>query len=273
MKKKLVPTSPLVAVRADTSIASCVRLMRDRAVGSLVIVSANVREDLVGIFTERDLLKNVELIQKGNFWEHPVRTVMTSPVRTVSVDKLAEGPRIMARYSIRHLPVVSVERGRTRVVGVLSMRDLFRFAMEKVDYELLSIMPVAQPPRSTQKMVGIFSADKSVRDLVDQAARQTEHLLVKARALPTQMTAMEDAFSRFDGLVVDIDGVAPVHIAKFLARAAKGKRGLLVLFSPLTASPETKTVLHQLAESKRVPLLAKPLSLGLFFEKFLTHLS
>ena len=179
----------------------------------------------------------------------------------------------MARYSIRHLPVVSTEKGRTRVVGVLSMRDLFRFAMERVDYDLSSLIPTAQPTKATQKLVGVFSGDKSIRELVDQAAKQTEHLLVKARALPTQMTAMEDAFSRFDGLVVDIDGVAPVHIAKFLARAAKGKRGLLVLFNPLTASVETKTVLHQLADAKRVHLLAKPLSLGLFFEKFLTHLS
>jgi CBS domain-containing protein len=51
MKKIPLPASPVASVRADTSIEDCVRLMRDRSIGALVILSDNIREEIVGIFT------------------------------------------------------------------------------------------------------------------------------------------------------------------------------------------------------------------------------
>ena len=58
----LTPQARVWSVRADLPIAECVRVLRDRSVGALVVLSDNVFEEIVGIFTERDLVKNIELI-------------------------------------------------------------------------------------------------------------------------------------------------------------------------------------------------------------------
>lgn len=271
MKKKIpMPTAPLAAVRADTSIADCVKLMRDKSIGSLVIVSANAKEEIVGIFTERDLVKNIELIHRGNFWDNPVRTVMTSPVRTISVDRLEDAPRIMSRYNIRHLPIVAEGKNRNRIVGVLSMRDLFRFAMEQMEYDFSRILYPSEPTaeKVDRKMIGVFSADKNVRELIDQSMKLTRHLMVKAQGFGQDITSLE---SRFEALIVDLDGMPPLSLAKFLARARNftSKRPVFVIFSPPNLTNETVQTLHKLYESRRIHLVAKPLSVGLFYEKVL----
>ena len=135
-KPPLLPSAPVRFVRADVSIGECIRILRDHSIGALVVLSDDVEENLVGIFTERDLVKNIELVQRGAFWDAPVRTVMTTTLRTITVADLNDAPKIMAKYNIRHLPLVEKKGDRTRVVGVFSMRDIFRVVMENFHYDL-----------------------------------------------------------------------------------------------------------------------------------------
>lgn len=283
MKKSiLLPSSPVCAVRADTSIADCVRLMRDKSIGALVITSANVKEEIVGMFTERDLIKQIELIHKGGFWDNPVRSVMTSTVRTVSVDKLEEAPKIMARYNIRHLPIVSEEKGHPRLVGVISMRDLFRTVMEKFDYDFDKIFPAPspsatparKPSRPKQKLVGVFSEDPSLRALVDKAAKFTGHLLVKALTLKSEFNALDDVLAKFETLFIDLDGMSVTNRAELLAqlKGLSPKRSIFIAFSPLLVDESTKLQLRKLHDNHQVHLFSKPLAFGLFFEKFLREI-
>ena len=64
--------SPVLSARADSPIADCVRLMRNQRVGALLITSANDVGELVGIFTERDLLERIELIQGTDLPDAPL---------------------------------------------------------------------------------------------------------------------------------------------------------------------------------------------------------
>lgn len=284
MKKKLgLPASVIASVRVDTSIADCVRLLRDRSIGALLVTSANAREDLVGVFTERDLVKNIELIHRGGFWENPVRTVMTTTLRTVSIDKIEDAPRLMARYNIRHMPVMGLGKDAKRVIGVLSMRDLFRVAMEQVDYNVDRLLnppsPVAAVAAKTKtkakrKLVGVFSSDKNIRELIDQSARMSQHLIVKAQSLADDFEGIEEVLNRFEVLVVDLDSMPAITLSKFLARAKSltGTPPVYVLFSPLLISDDTKMVIHKLADSRRIHLIAKPVALGLLYEKLLKRI-
>lgn len=265
--KKLMPNSPVFAVRADTSIADCVRILRDRGIGALVVVSDDRKEEIVGMFTERDLVRQIELIQNGKAWERPVRTVMTTPVRTVDVSEIASAPKLMARYSIRHLPVVR----DGRLAGVLSMRDLFRVAMEGIDYDMEKLFhPLTPaPPVHHTRTIGVISADKALTELADKGAALTAHLVLKA--LPQKDPAkISEHLGEFDAVLFDIDGMKREIWAKLLGRSwSRRKQTLLVVFNPLLMNNNEKAELQELARSRRFHLLSKPLALGLFYEKFL----
>jgi len=80
----------------------------------------------VGIFTERDLVRRVDEIQHGGYWEKTVSTVMSPPVITLSIYELSKAAEMMIRCRIRHLPVIyEDESQKQHLAGVISMRDLF----------------------------------------------------------------------------------------------------------------------------------------------------
>ncbi len=90
--------------------------MWEQQTGSLLIMDG---DDLVGIVTERDIMKAVA---RGRDVETtPVSEIMTRVVLTVAPDtSLHEAARHMAARWIRHLPVVA----DGRVIGMVSQRDL-----------------------------------------------------------------------------------------------------------------------------------------------------
>lgn len=272
MKKLSLPTSPVASVRADTPIEQCVRIMRDRGIGALVVVSDNAKEEIVGIFTERDLLKEIELIHKGNFWANPIRAIMTSRVKTISPDELDQAPEIMASLNIRHLPIVTKEKGRTRVVGVVSMRDIFRTVMERYDYKIEKILnPVALTPAKRRKrMLGFFTTDESLKRLLDKAGKLAKHLVVSAGAFTEALSAQE-LVDDFDAVCIDLEGL-PENLAlraiDFAGELSRRIRVLLV-FQPVNLSKAQQEKLTKLVPKKTVIMLSKPVAFGILYEHFL----
>ncbi|MCA1840673.1 MAG: cyclic nucleotide-binding/CBS domain-containing protein [Actinomycetota bacterium] len=116
MKVSEIMTRAVVVDAADDTLADAAAKMREQQTGSLLIMDG---EKLLGIFTERDLLKAVA---KGR---DPKSTLlqdeMTTELVTISPNaKLREAASVMASKWIRHLPVVD----GTMVLGVISQRDL-----------------------------------------------------------------------------------------------------------------------------------------------------
>jgi CBS domain-containing protein len=272
IQKKILAGTRLLAVRADTSILSCVSLMRANGVGSLLVLSDNAREELVGIFTERDLLKHLEVIHHGNFLEHPVRTVMTSPVKTVSADKILEAGEIMLRHGIRHLPIVSEEKGKKRLVGVVSMRDLFQLLMEAADGDLrrLAKDPPARAKTKKNRLVGILSSDASLTTLLSHVQKLTGHLLVKVSSSFKNFDAFLENLDSFDAVILDLDGLGPLDWENFLRkrREEKPKLRTLALFNPVALPERMKKSLIS-ASGESLVLVSKPLPVGILMEKFL----
>lgn len=108
--KKVVEVGPQQSVR-EASVA-----MWDNKVGSVVIQENG---DLVGILTERDILKAMATSMDAD--QTPVADLMTRDVITVGPDwEVYEAAAEMSARKIRHL--ILFEDGK--VVGVLSIRDL-----------------------------------------------------------------------------------------------------------------------------------------------------
>jgi CBS domain-containing protein len=114
--------------RSDT-VAKAVRVMTANNVG---IVSVLDGDKLVGVFSERDLVRRV--VDRGlDPNRTPVEDVMTTDVVVADADDdYQSAMRRMDQANIRHLPVVSGER----LLSMLSIRDLIRVDLEDKGEEL-----------------------------------------------------------------------------------------------------------------------------------------
>ena len=129
-----VPTREPVRVAPDTPLGEVVARMNRGRTGAALVIEGT---DLVGIFTEHDLLRRVKL-GDATWRDQPVRKVMTEKPRAVrGEDTIAEAMRRMDAGRHRHLPVV---RGR-EAVAVVSIRDLLEFLATKFPADFINLPP------------------------------------------------------------------------------------------------------------------------------------
>src|SRR3954470_12948523 len=111
------------------TVLDTVRYMVARNIGAVAVVKDG---DLVGIFTERDLMKRV--VSHGlDVAQTIVRHVMTPDPKTVSPDdRITECTRLMKDNNFRHLPICDGKR----LKGVISLRDLILHDLAQKDGEV-----------------------------------------------------------------------------------------------------------------------------------------
>ena len=123
---RLQPARPL---RLDQTcpVSAAVGLMRKHRAGCLLVCDGKI---VVGIFTERDLLRRV--IASGMGWETPVGEVMTpKPVCVLAKDPIRLAVRRMEQGGFRHVPVLK----NGRLHGLISIGDLVKYRLAEVEGE------------------------------------------------------------------------------------------------------------------------------------------
>jgi CBS domain-containing protein len=117
-----VMTKGLLELAEETPLVEAAAAMNERRVGSALVVDGG---RLIGIVTERDMLRAVG---SGNV-DGLVGDWMTRHPETVDADESTQQAGVvMIHGGFRHLPVL--EAGRP--VGIVSIRDLMRVALEDV---------------------------------------------------------------------------------------------------------------------------------------------
>src|SRR5438552_13357214 len=112
---RLHPTPPW-QVAPTQSVAEAVALMREKSVGCVLVC---VERKVIGIFTERDLLRRVMAL--GKPLSAPVSESMTpQPVTVHPKDPITCAIRRMEEGGYRHLPVVVDDKA----VGILSVKRI-----------------------------------------------------------------------------------------------------------------------------------------------------
>ena len=118
-----VMTSRLVSIQPDACVTEAVSCMVEAGVGSVVVTEGT---RLVGIFTERDVLRLVAE-------DAPLRSTAVGDVMTRDVvafapdDEAVDVAHVMAARQIRHAPVVQ----DGHVLGVVGIRDLLGLLLER----------------------------------------------------------------------------------------------------------------------------------------------
>lgn len=100
-------------------------------------VLARANGELLGIFTERDVL--TKCMDEGFNWEQPLDGgLLTSQPTTISADKtVADAMAIMQRRRYRTLPVLADDK----VLGLLLLGDILRSMAEEFPEEILNLPP------------------------------------------------------------------------------------------------------------------------------------
>ncbi|HWW77340.1 MAG TPA: CBS domain-containing protein [Pyrinomonadaceae bacterium] len=104
--------------------------MDNRNIGAVCVLDGE--DKLVGIFSERDLLKRV--VVKGlDPGAVPIRDVMSEPRAVIECSETPhEALERMEQVGSRHLPVVEGDK----FIGMLSMRDIMRVEISEQGAEL-----------------------------------------------------------------------------------------------------------------------------------------
>lgn len=119
MRVSHIVTRPLITIAVGSTVLDAAKLMVEKNIGLLVIVQGLESTKLVGVISERDIIKTVA---SGGVLSVPVDEVCTKQVVTVQGSSdVAEAAKAMNKNRIRHVVVVD-DKGKP--IGVVSMRDL-----------------------------------------------------------------------------------------------------------------------------------------------------
>ena len=125
----LINTQDTYRADANQMVLDVAQAMVDRNIGAVPVLSDGL---LIGIFSERDLMKRV-VVEGRDPGTTKVETVMTYNPLTVSPDESLETCMVlMRRHGFRHLPVCEGKQLR----GIVSLRDILLHDLNEKDHEV-----------------------------------------------------------------------------------------------------------------------------------------
>lgn len=137
---ELVGDRPVYSISLPATVADAVAYMAERHIGAVSVLEG---QRLVGIFSERDLMKRV-VVAGRDPGKTPLAEVITRDVLVADAnDSPADCLQRMRQAGIRHLPVFASDR----LLGLVTMRDLMLADLEeKGDEVKLMRAYISLPP-------------------------------------------------------------------------------------------------------------------------------
>ncbi len=147
---------PMTASK-ETTVFDAVQKMNSKNFGSIIIVDEDER--LLGMFTERDLLKRVVAEGKD---PQAVRLddVMTTELRVAREDdSILEWLRIMSNERFRRLPIVDDEM---RIKGIMTQGDFVSYTWPDLIYHAKQLVKASVAPDQALRPMLMVGAGLSV---------------------------------------------------------------------------------------------------------------
>ena len=117
MQIREVMTESVVTAPPDCPVSRVAELMRERNVGSVVLVDGD--GEPVGFITDRDIA--ISVVADGRDLADPAEGHASAPVVTGEPDMdVHAAAELMVRHGVRRLPILD----GTRIVGILTLDDL-----------------------------------------------------------------------------------------------------------------------------------------------------
>lgn len=121
-----------ILVDASTSVFDAVHAMREHHIGCVLVQKAG---NLVGIFTERDVLNRV--VFHNDDQSLLVESVMTKNPQTLAANEsMAFALNMMCVGGYRHIPIVEP---KGKVIGIMSVKDIVAFLVDLFPAGILNL--------------------------------------------------------------------------------------------------------------------------------------
>ena len=117
------------SVSPETTVFEAASTMADRHIGALLVLDGGKP---VGIFTERDILARVLLVNADPRAMKVAEAMTKDPVVIARDTSVKEAMAIMTERRCRHLPVIENEK----LVGLVSIGDCTRWVSRDQDYTI-----------------------------------------------------------------------------------------------------------------------------------------
>jgi CBS domain-containing protein len=127
--REIIAGRAIVTANSSDAVMQTAQMMVEQNIGAVPVIAEG---QLVGIFSERDIMKRV-MVEGRNPQKTTVGDVMTPNPLVVSPDeKVGHCLALMKQHGFRHLPVWDGKQ----LVGFLSLRDLLLREVEEKDGDL-----------------------------------------------------------------------------------------------------------------------------------------
>jgi len=265
--------SPVVKAFSHWTIRECLEKMTSFGVGSILVVDHHKdrTDEVLGIFTERDLLKNFGILQKGAAMSRNITTLMTKNVHCLSVQEIDKAGQLMVQKGVRHVPITQ----DNRVVGMVGMRDLFRDAFREPGVKTFG--EVIAKNENIQGEVSFLSHDLPLLRLLEYGFSSYPKIslnrLAYDRCLPPNGSASEYESAKV--LIFDLDGVEQDEWATFLrlVNYDDDSPPTVILVDPKDQSEKSLEILNQIGSgSARFSVFYKPVDAFTLFKVILPFL-
>ena len=155
-----IMTCDVAGIQCKASVAEAAELMTSRHISCIVTLQA---DEVVGVLTERDLLKRVAGLQKDPA-DVRAEQVMSSPVICVPPDcPVFTASRIMDNIDIRRLVVTEDKQ----LCGIVTQTDVFRAVKKKLELDIAELSRLRRRLKTEQSFAGIVGRDAKMLELFD----------------------------------------------------------------------------------------------------------
>ncbi|MFC1562034.1 cyclic nucleotide-binding/CBS domain-containing protein [candidate division KSB1 bacterium] len=127
--RNIIEGKKIICIQQNETVQTAVEMLVTNNVGAIIVLNG---EQLVGIFSERDLLSRV-VYKKLNPVEVMIKDVMTTHLVVADgSETLQDALQKLQQINARHLPVVD----KDKLVGIVSMRSLLSADVKKKEEEI-----------------------------------------------------------------------------------------------------------------------------------------
>jgi CBS domain-containing protein len=244
--------SSVVFVHQSTLIQDAVLDMISNGISSILV--EDDKGHIVGIVTERDIVRKFTLLNVDDKLTRTIATIMTRPVEFVQLKSFHEQiTKLHLERRIRHFPVLSgPEPIKANLVGIVSITDIARNYM----LEELGRKKKTEVTAPTQKaVIGVIASN---RGLVNNYIHIFNQFGFDAREVLDLNYFAKDRDVAHNTLVLDLDGYSDKAIHEMIPLAVKAKFYLVMT----TSQPNLIPVFKKYINRERQEIAMKPIDIS-----------
>ncbi len=242
-------------VKQEMLIQEAVQEMVTKGISSILVEDNNGL--IVGIVTERDIVRKFTLLQMEDKLSRTVATIMTRPVAFVQVkDFHKQIVKLHLEKRIRHFPILSsLEPKKENLVGIVSITDVAR------NYMLAEMGNLPKPASAAP----IAPTKKAVVGILARTRQQVNAYLEIFGGLGFDAQDVTD-IAKFatsptaahSTLILDLDGYSDQQVHDLLPIAVKAQFYLILT----TSQPNMVPLFKKYIDKSHQEIATKPLDLS-----------